>query len=104
MSILKIIIIIWFLGVTETANRNGYEPYSITTDTPYLYTIREVGGIATHAYVDGRNKNYSANQYYKSNQGIECYQIYIGYFNNNFDYILNSKDSFANAVAESFNK
>ena len=24
--------------------------------------------------------------------------------NNNFDYILNSKDSFANAVAESFNK
>ena len=39
----------------DTANKKGYEPYNITTETPYLYTIREVGGIATGAYVDGRN-------------------------------------------------
>lgn len=88
--------------LANTANNNGYEPYNITTSTPYLYTIREVGGIATNAYVDGRNTNYSANKYYQSNQGIECYQIYIGYFNNNFDYIINSKDIFANAIANSF--
>ena len=60
---------------TATANKKGYEPYNITTNTPYLYTIREVGGIATEAYVDGRNTAYSANKYYNSNQGIECYQI-----------------------------
>lgn len=59
----------------NTANRKGYEPYNITLDTPYLYTIREVGGIATNAYVDGRNTSYAANKYYKSNQGLECYQI-----------------------------
>ena len=55
----------------NTANKRGYAPYNITLDTPYLYTIREVGGIATSAYVDGRNTLYSANEYYKSNQGIE---------------------------------
>lgn len=89
-------------SASESASRTGYEPYNITTSTPYLYTIREVGGIATNAYVDGRNTNYSANQYYQSNQGIECYQIYVGYFGNNFDYIINSKDIFAGAIANSF--
>ena len=43
----------------EILNNKGYEPYPITTDTPYQYTIREVGGIATNAYADGRNKTYS---------------------------------------------
>ncbi len=88
--------------LANTANNNGYEPYDITTSTPYLYTIREVGGIATNAYVDGRNTNYSPNEYYTSNQGIECYQIYIGYFNNDLNYILNSKEAFASAIANSF--
>ena len=85
-----------------TAESKGYEPYNITTDTPYLYTIREVGGIATNAYVDGRNTSYDANKYYNSNQGIECYQIFIGYFNNDLEYILNSKEIFANAIATAF--
>ena len=87
---------------TATAESKGYEPYSLTTNTPYLYTIREVGGIATNAYVDGRNTSYDANKYYNSNQGIECYQIFIGYFNNDLDYILNNKEIFANAIAEAF--
>lgn len=86
----------------KAANNNGYDAYNITTSTPYLYTIREVGGIATNAYVDGRNTYYSPNQYYNSNQGIECYLIYIGYINNDLNYILNSKEAFANAVADAF--
>ena len=85
-----------------TAESKGYEPYNITLNTPYLYTIREVGGIATNAYVDGRNTSYDANKYYNSNQGIECYQIFIGYFNNDLDYILNNKEIFANAIATAF--
>lgn len=80
----------------------SYEPYPLTTSTPYLYTIREVGGIATHAYVDGRNKNYDANRYYNSNQGIECYQIYLGYINKDIDYILNSQEQIVNAIADAF--
>jgi len=84
---------------TNTANRKGYEPYNITLDTPYLYTIREVGGIATNAYVDGRNKSYSANKYYKSNQGIECYQIELGYIKNDLEIIKNQIDQYVTAIS-----
>ncbi len=84
----------------NTANKKGYEPYNITLDTPYLYTIREVGGIATGAYVDGRNKLYSKNEYYNSNQGIECYQIELGYIKNDLNIILNEKDAYIRGITE----
>ena len=84
----------------NTANKRGYAPYSITLDTPYLYTIREVGGIATGAYVDGRNTSYSANEYYKSNQGIECYQVELGYIKNDLDIIINEKSQIVQAISE----
>lgn len=84
----------------NTANRKGYAPYNITTDTPYLYTIREVGGIATGAYVDGRNTAYDANEYYDSNQGIECYQIELGYIKNDLDIITNEKANYIRGITE----
>ncbi len=85
---------------TNTANKKGYEPYPITLETPYLYTIREVGGIATNAYVDGRNKTYSANRYYHSNQGIECYQIEMGYIKNDLEIIKNEMEPYVTAISE----
>ena len=87
----------------NTANRKGYEPYNITLDTPYLYTIREVGGIATEAYVDGRNTSYAANKYYNSNQGIECYQLELGYIKNDLEIIKNEEDESTKAIAEVIN-
>ena len=84
----------------NTAKNKGYEPYPITTDTPYLYTIRETGGIATNAYVDGRNTSYSANEYYNSNQGLECYQIELGYIKNDLEIITNEKESYIKAIVE----
>ena len=41
----------------KEAREKEYEPYNITTETPYLYMVRETGGIATGSYVDGRDKN-----------------------------------------------
>ena len=82
------------------AENKGYEPYNITTDTPYLYTIREVGGIATNAYVDGRNTVYSANKYYNSNIGIECYQIELGYIKTDLEKILNEKENYIKAIGD----
>lgn len=81
-----------------TANKKGYEPYNITTDTPYQYTIREVGGIATNAYADGRNTTYSPNEYYDSNQGIECYQVELGYIKNDLDKILYNREAYITSI------
>lgn len=85
----------------NTAIKNGYENYNITSDTPFLYTIREVGGIATNAFVDGRNKRYSANKYYNSNQGIECYQLELGYIKKDIDKIENEKSEYIQAIVDS---
>lgn len=87
-------------GANLSAKKNGYSPYNITLDTPYLYTIREVGGIATNAYVDGRNKNYSTNKYYNSNQGIECYQLELGYIKTDLQNITNQIDEYTTAISE----
>lgn len=84
----------------KTAENKGYEPYPITIQTPYLYTIRETGGIATNAYVDGRNTDYSANEYYNSNQGIECYQLELGYIKNDLEIITNEKENYVKAIVE----
>lgn len=85
----------------KTADNKGYEPYNITTDTPYQYTIREVGGIATNAYADGRNLSFAANKFYNSNQGIECYQIELGYIKNDLEKMLYNREAYINGITES---
>lgn len=84
---------------TASAKRKGYEPYPITLETPFLYTIREVGGVAIGAYVDGRNKEYSKNMYFDSNHGIECYQIELGYIKNDVQMLESEIDAYTNAIA-----
>ena len=81
------------------AKSKGFEPYNINVDTPYSYTIREVGGVATNAYVDGRNTQYHKNDYYDSRQGIECYEIQMGYLKTDKDILLNEVDSIVEAIA-----
>lgn len=84
----------------KTAEKKGYEPYAITETTPYQYTIREVGGVATNAYADGRNKDYAKNEYYDSRQGIECYQIELGYIKTDLDKILYNKEAYINSITD----
>lgn len=67
------------LAFKSNAIKGKYEPYNITLTTPYLYIIRETGGISTNAFVDGRNTKYGTNKYYNSNTGIESYVINLGY-------------------------
>lgn len=85
----------------NTAHDKGYEPYNITTDTPYQYTIREVGGIATNAYADGRNLSFAANKFYNSNQGIECYQVELGYIKTDLEKMLYNREAYINGITES---
>lgn len=86
----------------EDAEEAGYAPYNIETTTPYLYMIRETGGVVTGAYVDGRNKDYGKNEYYNSNIGIESYLIELGYIINKDDLnnMLSNEDLYVKAIVQ----
>lgn len=90
--------------IYEDAKKNNYTPYEkATLDSTYYYMIREVGGIITNSYVDSRNKTKPGNTYYDSNHGVEAYLLELGYLNSssNLKIILNEKDKFVEAIAES---
>ncbi len=88
------------LAFNSKAKKNGYEPYNITTSTPYLYIIRETGGISTGAFVDGRNTSYGKNNYYNSNIGIESYQIELGYMKieEDLNNVVNNYDKYMDGI------
>lgn len=89
--------------ILDLASKRGIEPYPVDENTPYLFMIRETGGINTHAYVDGRDSRYSVNKYYKSNIGTESYLLEIGYISNNYELnnIIDNKDKYADNIATS---
>ena len=93
------------LSFKNSAILNKYEPYNITKLTPYQYMIREVGGIATGAFVDGRNTSYGKNKYYDSNIGIEAYLLELGYMKNEKDLnnIIKNKDLYVQAIVNTIN-
>lgn len=92
-------------NMEEDAIKYNYEPYNINTSTPYLYMLRETGGIITNAYVDGR-KNNIKNEYYNSNIAPESYLLELGYINNKKDLtvILNEKENYTNIISDTIDK
>lgn len=91
------------MAYNNRAKKGGFEPYNINTSTPYLYIIRETGGICTNAFVDGRNTSYGTNVNYNSNVGIECYSIELGYMKieKDLNNILEKSDNYMEAIFES---
>lgn len=80
----------------------GYKRYNVTTNSNYLYMIRETGGIMTGAYVDDSNPDeVGINPYYNSNIGAEAYIIDLGYLTNKDDInaITTNKDNYAEAIS-----
>ena len=61
-----------------TAEKYGYTPYDYS-GVDSLFMIRELGGIATGAFVDGRDTRYGSNEYRNSNTGVETLLIELGY-------------------------
>ncbi len=87
-------------------NYNTFRDYKgIYDEVPYLFIIREIGGIATGAYVNGSNSSYGENIYRNSNVGVEGYLIELGYMNVNSDLrnVLNNGDSYMQAITDSIN-
>ena len=68
--------------------------------------IREPGGIVTHAYVDGRDKEVGVNSNYNGNIGIEGYLIEMGYLTNSDDYnnLVNNSKKYAEAIGNAIIK
>lgn len=84
----------------------GLKAYDIEVGAPQMYMIREVGGIMTHAYVDGRNEKYGLNPYYNSNQTAEGYLVELAYISYEPDLKKLVKDStlFADGLKEAIIK
>ncbi len=80
---------------------NDFKPYDIDVGAPYMYMIREVGGVNTYAYIDGRNDKHGLNKYYNSNKTAEPYLIELGYMNykKDLENIVNRKETFSKAIA-----
>ena len=97
-----------YVSTIEIGNKNsgtfkGYK--GIYDEVAYLFIIREIGGIATGAYVNGSSPSYGENIYRNSNVGVEGYLIELGYMNVNKDIrnIKNNKESYMQAIADSIN-
>ena len=83
-----------------------YQRFSDDGVTPYYYMIREIGGIATHAYVDGSNTKYDENPYYNSNNTAEGYLLELGYIDNvkELQNILDNPKGYAKGIAKALDK
>ena len=84
----------------------SFQDYNGIFDTvPYLFMVREIGGIATGAYVDETFENYDENIYRNSNVGVEGYLIELGYMNVREDLqnVLRNQDDYMEGIANSIN-
>lgn len=85
----------------------GYKKYNVTTNSNYIYMIRETGGIITGAYVDDSNPDkVGINPYYNTNIGVESYVLTLGYLTNKEDIeaITTNKEKYAKAISDSIIK
>ncbi len=84
----------------SSAISDGFTPYEITPNTDYYFMIRELGGVATDAYVDGRNPEYGSNLYRDSKNGIEVCIVELGFISvsEDLNHILNNKDKYVEGI------
>ena len=94
-----------YVRTTQVASiyRRTYK--GIYDTIPYLFIIREIGGIATGAYVDGSNSSYGINEFRNSNVGVEGYLIELGYINVEEDLrnVLRNGDLYIEAITNTIN-
>ena len=78
-------------------------PYDIKLNCPYMYMIRELGGINTYAYIDGRNDYYGINNHHNSNHTTEPYLLELAYINykNDLSKAVNNPKQFSSAISSS---
>lgn len=95
-------------GETEMAEirgiaaQYGFKPYDVNYGDDYLYMIRELGGISTNAYTDGRHPEYGTNKWVNANYGIECCLCELAYMSVKSDlkYFLKHKEDYADGLVK----
>lgn len=93
-------------GTTELAEirsiaaQYGFAPYEVKRGDDYLYMLRELGGISTNAYTDGRHPQYGKNKWVKANYGIECCLCELAYMSveEDFNHFMKNKDKYAKGL------
>ena len=87
----------------ESMKEEELEPYNITLNCPYMYMIRELGGINTYAYVDGRSSSHGFNKHYNSIKTTEPYLLELAYINypSDLSKVLNHTEDFSKAISKS---
>lgn len=88
-------------GVYYNTSRE-YNSEDVMSNSDSLFMIRELGGIATGAYMDGSNATYGTNLYLDSPQGVECCLIELGYITVDKDLqdIVQNMDKYAQAICD----
>lgn len=87
----------------ESMIEEGLEPYNITLNCPYMYMIRELGGINTYAYVDGRSTSHGFNKHYNSIKTTEPYLLELAYINypDDLKKAVNNPENFSKSISNS---
>ncbi len=77
-------------------------PFDIVLNSPYMYMIRELGGIHTYAYIDGRNDYYGLNTHYNSIKTVEPYLLELAYINypSDLSKAINNPELFSSSISD----
>ncbi len=89
----------------------GETVYNVFNEVSYdeidrYWEVRETGGIALHAFSDGRHPKYEANNYMNSIVGLETLVIEYGYLNSESDAyrFLENKEAYIDSVVKAFDQ
>lgn len=91
---------------TEAVSYGAKKPYENLTvmKTNWYYMIREVGGVSTGAYTDGRHSGWPANPFWDSNDTCEGLIVECDYVNNpvSLARLIDHPLDYAAGIAEAF--
>ena len=84
------------------AYQYGFKPYKVKNGDDYLYMIRELGGISTNAYTDGRHPQYGTNKWVNANYGVECCLCELAYMSveSDLEHFLENKEKYAEGLCK----
>ncbi len=84
------------------AIEKGMVPYDVAPNTDFYFMIRELGGVATGAYIDGRNPDYGTNLYRDSLNGVESFILELGFISvdSDLNHLIENKAQYVEGIVK----